>query len=662
MPMSIRFEPEKATVTLLVPLGLLALLALPIIVWLHLIQERRRRVVVPSLLLWQHVPRKPDARRRWRLPMTLLLLLHLLAAALLALALTQPQWLGRLLGGGTHAAVIIDTSTSMAAGDASGTRLEQARNQARAEITRLGGSDSLTLITAGPQANLLATGGIEQRGNLLAALDTLAIDGTGTDIAGALTLAQAALEEEGGGRILILSDSALPELATALADGPTDLPLLPEFNVEWVSVGGSLENQGIVSFAARARQNRDATERTAAYVYARVANYSPNQLTTQLRLFGDDRLLDTNEVNLPAEGEAEFTWTTPPGVEVLRAELAGQDALPADNVAYLSLAQIRPINTLLVSDTPGPLERALQVVPGIELIVIAPGNYNPDRAPAAEADLTVFDNTLPARWPSGGVLVINPPAGTGPLLTVGDPFDLDAESRRPALRVASSAEGATGQLLEGLSLDSVNFGIVSELQTPEWAAVLLRASYDEDDAGWPLILRGRVAQSEVAIWTFDLEDSNLTERLAFPLLVARTVRDLTPMPLPSALLAGEPLPLQPSPRTTTIMVEPPEGESGQMVVSPTVQLDTLTQPGIYTIVERAQGETLYAGRTAVNAGTPVESDLRPRPIPPDLGMTVAATEAAADGEPVRRERQPFWPWLAVAALIVMVVEWVYVHR
>jgi len=662
MPMSIRFEPEKATVTMLVPLGLLALLALPIIVWLHLIQERRRRVVVPSLLLWQHVPRKPDARRRWRLPMTLLLLLHLLAAALLALALTQPQWLGRLLGGGIHAAVIIDTSTSMAAGDAGGTRLEQARNQARAEITRLGGSDSLTLITAGPQANLLATGGVEQRGNLLAALDTLAIDGTGTDIAGALTLAQAALEEEGGGRILILSDSALPELATALEAGPTDLPLLPEFNVEWVSVGGSLENQGIVSFAARARQNRDATERTAAYVYARVANYSSNQLTTQLRLFGDDRLLDTNEVNLPAEGEAEFTWTTPPGVEVLRAELAGQDALPADNVAYLSLSQIRPINTLLVSDAPGPLERALQVVPGIELIVIAPGNYNPDRAPAADADLTVFDGTLPPRWPSGGVLVLNPPAGTGPLLTVGDAFDLDAGSRRPALRVASSAEGATVRLFDGLSLDSVNFGIVSGLQTPEWAAVLLRASYDEDDAGWPLILRGRVAQSEVAIWTFDLEDSNLTERLAFPLLVARTVRDLTPMPLPSALLAGESLPLQPSPRTTSIMLQPPEGESGAVVVSPTVQLNTLTQPGIYTIVEQAQGETLYAGHTAVNAGTPIESDLRPRAIPPDLGMTVAATEAAADGEPVRRERQPFWPWLAVAALIVMVVEWVYVHR
>jgi hypothetical protein len=298
----------------------------------------------------------------------------------------------------------------------------------------------------------------------------------------------------------------------------------------------------------------------------------------------------------------------------------------------------------------------LQVVPGIELIVIAPGNYNPDQAPAAEADLTVFDKTLPARWPSGGVLVIHPLQGSSPLLEIGSPFDLNAGERRPALRSASSADGVTNRLLDGLSLDSVNFGIVSDLQTPAWATVPLAAGEV------PLILRGRVEQSEIAIWTFDLEDSNLTERLAFPLLVARTVRDLTPMPLPSALLAGEPLPLQPSPRTTSIVVQPPEGESGQVVVSPTVQLDLLAQPGIYTIVERTLAETLYEGHTAVNAGTPIESDLRPRSIPPDLGMTGATTAAAADGEPVRRERQPVWPWLAVAALIVMVVEWVYVHR
>ncbi|PMP83121.1 MAG: hypothetical protein C0183_08830, partial [Roseiflexus castenholzii] len=39
----------------LLPLGLLALLALPLIVLLHFLRERRRRVPTPSLLLWANL-------------------------------------------------------------------------------------------------------------------------------------------------------------------------------------------------------------------------------------------------------------------------------------------------------------------------------------------------------------------------------------------------------------------------------------------------------------------------------------------------------------------------------------------------------------------------------------------------------------------------------
>lgn len=642
--------------TLLVPLGLLALLALPIIVWLHLIHERRRRVVVPSLLLWQHVPRKPDARRRLKLPLTLLLALHLLAAALLALALSQPQWLGGLLGGSTNQAIIVDTSTSMAANDGGGTRLDQARDRARSLINGLGGNDELTLIAAGPQASVLATGGVENRASLLAALDTLAVDGTGTDIAGAFTLAQAALDDDNGGTILVLSDGALPALEASLANGAAVAPLPPTIGVEWVAIGANLDNQGIVSFAARSRQNSSATDEAVAYVYARVANYSSNGYSTRLRLFGDDQLLDTRDVSLAGDNEAEFTWTAPPGIAVLRAELEGDDALPADNAAYLSLAQLRPINTLLVSEEPGALERALRAVPGTNLVVVAPGNYAPDQSPARDADLTVFDRMLPERWPAGGVLVINPPSGTSALLNVGTPVDLDADGLAPVLQMPARTAGQTNRLLEGLNLDSVQFGIVTEVAQPDWATVELAAN------GFPLILQGSVEQSEVAIWTFDLAGSNLTERLAFPLLVARTVRDLTPLSLPSALLAGEILPLHPSPRTTSIAVEPPDGETRQVDALSTMQVDGLTQPGVYTIVEQAGDTTLYRGRTAVNAGSPLESDLRPRALPSDLGVIAGITIPGMEGESARREQQPIWSWIAIAALVVMVIEWVYVHR
>ena len=82
--------------TFLLPLGLLALLTLPIILILHLLRERRRRMAVPSLLHWQNLPRKREGERIRRLPLTLLLLLHLLVAALIGLALGRPQLVERL--------------------------------------------------------------------------------------------------------------------------------------------------------------------------------------------------------------------------------------------------------------------------------------------------------------------------------------------------------------------------------------------------------------------------------------------------------------------------------------------------------------------------------------------------------------------------------------
>src|SRR3954466_549167 len=136
--------------TFLVPLGLLALLTIPIILLLHLLRERRRRVAVPSLLHWQNLPRKHEGERIRRLPLTLLLLLHLLVAALIGLALGRPQLAGALGGTARQTAIVVDISTSMAASDGATTRFAAARERARAALSGLGSGDRATLIAAGP--------------------------------------------------------------------------------------------------------------------------------------------------------------------------------------------------------------------------------------------------------------------------------------------------------------------------------------------------------------------------------------------------------------------------------------------------------------------------------------------------------------------------------
>lgn len=637
--------------TFLAPLGLLALLTLPIIFLLHLRRERLRRVAVPSLLLWQHIPPTSGQQRKLKLPLTLLLLLHLLIATLLALALARPQWIGRLLGlSQDYTIVVLDTSTSMAAQEAPGTnRLDLARAQARARVDAMGPGGSLTLIGAGPQARLLATGSGTNRAGLLAVLDSLEPSGTGTDIAGALALAavERTSRSEGGGTIVVLSD----------LDPPEDLVLpvgqagAAEEQIEWLRVGAARNNLGIVALAARPQRTGPA----GYAVYARVANYEQSAAQATLQLFGDDELLDTRVLDLPPTGEADLTWSLPSGIGVLRTELVTADALAADNVAVLGLTQSRQINGLLVSAGAPELERALNALPDLTLTRATPEEYAaaPQNYPV---DLTIFDGTLPASWPVGGVLVVNPPVGEHPLLTVeAAPPPQDGTAPMPPTITRPAREQAGP--LEGVSLGGVDFGPLLRVQQPEWARPLLLADAQ------PLMLRGQTGESEIAIWAFAITQSNLPTRLAFPLLTARTVRDLTPPPPQTSLLVGEALTLQPNPRTSRVELVGPTGAQQTFAVSRSLRIESFTAPGLYELAEYADNTPISVGTVSVNAGTPLESDLSARPLPAVSLPYVA--QALPPGVPSDRPDEPplepVWPWLAMAALGFFIIEWLYVH-
>src|SRR5262245_58000589 len=252
--------------TFLLPLGLFALLTLPVILLLHLLRERRRRMAVPSLLHWQNLPRKPEGQRIRRLPLTWLLLLQLLVAALIGLALGRPQLAGALGGAPRQTAIIIDTSTSMAARDGASTRFAQARERARAALNALSGTDRAILIAAGPSARVVASGGAGELAGLLEALERLRPGGTGVDLAGALTLAEAAFDRERARHVLVISDGALPPPAERTIAASLD----------WQQIGSDLPNRAIVAFAARGAGAN-------VQVYARAANYGPTPIQTSIR-------------------------------------------------------------------------------------------------------------------------------------------------------------------------------------------------------------------------------------------------------------------------------------------------------------------------------------------------------------------------------------------
>jgi hypothetical protein len=652
--------------SILAPLGLLALLTLPVIVILHFRRERLRRVFVPSLLLWQHIAPMSGKQRKLTLPISFLLLLHLLVATLLALALSHPQWLSNLLGSGRqHVAVIVDTSTSMAASEGMGTtRLDQARGEVRGIIESVGINDQFTLIAAASSAQLITTGGSGDQANLLAALDELTPRGTGTNIDGALTLAQVAQENSGYGS----ADS--PIVVVSDRDPPLEVTL-PQ-HVQWLRVGSTTDNRAIVALSARARRGS-----AGGYdVYTRITNYDNRPAVATLNLYADDEVIDSQTVDFQSDGELELTWDLPAGINVLRAELETNDALDIDNSATLSLAEARSISTVLVSETPSEeLERALSAVPGLSITRVSPADHF--NAPQNYAtDLTIFESTLPQEWPSGGVLVINPPAGQHPLLTVEAATGPEAppEGQLPA-RVELTQTDAADRTLDDLSLGGVDlaFDSLKTIQVPEWGEVRLLAEKTErlpdgtlgdTSQTKPLIVQGRVGESDIALWAFNLQAGNLTTKLAFPLLVARTVEALT-TPAPSdSLLVGQTLTVQPGPRTERIELTGPEGETREFASARTLVIDNLMQTGLYDIREYTADTLAYSGQFAVNAGTPLESNLKPQPFPatamPYIAEGVPGT-AAAEELPENSQPQSLWPLLAVGALIILLIEWLYVH-
>ncbi len=470
--------------SVLAPLLLgLGLLALPVVAALHLLQQRRRRVRVPALELW-HDPTPTVQQRARRLPITWPLLLRLLVAALLALALGRPL-LHTIAGLPTTTALLLDTSTSMAATDVAPSRLGAAQLAARREIEALRSGDQLAIIALSDPPRLVARGGPDARTALEAAVDHLQAGGREGSLQAGLDLASAVQQSDHSLQIVVLTDTANHGQPPLTAPAPVD----------WRTFGTATDNVAFVAFAARSTTD-------GLHLYARVANLGTTPVARTMNVALDGQLTQTEPIRLAAHTEAEWSWPLPKDTAIATANLDSSDAFGDDDQATLLLRGNATIHALLVSPTPSPLERALRALPDVSVTTAKPDSYS-----TAGNDLAIFSGYVPATLPPLPTWIVAPP--TSALFAVtGTRDDLVADSV-PDNRFAA------------LDLHSVHFGGVTLLQPPPWAGVALAAG------STPLILTGFHAGQPVTVWSFDPDQGGLANRVQFPLLVATTLRTVT---------------------------------------------------------------------------------------------------------------------------------------
>lgn len=635
----------------LLPAGLIALISLPLIVLFHMRSPTPRAVPVPALRFWRvAAPRPTDEPRFRRPPLTLSLILHLLTALALSLALAKPAgdvFAGALgdSSGPRHLVILLDGSTSMLATDtpAGDTRFDVAKKTAVSEINGLDSGDAATVLVLGAQTRSRSAsdaGGLKQ---LASYVDDLNAPGGRADLTGALLLASDLRVPGMSNDVLLLSDGALT------ADPSAVEALGATIEQRWFG-DPSTGNVAIVGAGLR----NDPTNPAAQQMTAQLVNDSDEERSVTVEYAADSVRISSQEYTVAANNRQDLLFRLPSGTKLASMTITTQDAFRSDNTAIVPAgdAGASGLNVLIFSDNPDPLSRAFGALPGARLTLETTDAANEGMGTAGY-DLVVYDEVAPTAAPLSPALFVAPP---------------DSSYFHSPAMLADSAVAqidASDPAMTSVDLTGVTFGVTPQYELPPGFTAIVSA------VDGPLIARGVLSEGQLpaALIASPLGTSNLSQRIAFPILIANLAQLLAPAPAQSIYTLGDSVTIQPHAGTVLIRITSPIGGESQINVpattadSPQIGQTAYTDSrvtGRYIVQEiDSDGGEVSSRIFTVNAGDEIESDLRANPGLAALLDTATVSDATVSA---RDRLNDLWPLLAGLALVLLTIEWLTTAR
>ena len=603
----------------LVPAAAFLALTLPAIVALYFLRIRRPTRVVPALNLWPDQIRDRQANVPWqRLRFSWLLLLQLLAAGVLVAAAVQPA-----LSAGTslarHSVVLLDVSASMQARDVQPSRLDEAKRETGAIIDQLGPQDRMTLIAVGSAPRVLASV-VGDRQALHRALSDVAAANGPADLSAALTLAAGFVRPGDDARAYLFSDGIVGPIRTDSASG------LP-FPVEYHPIGVSGENVGLTSLVVRT-----GAQSRAAYLH--VQNFGQQSRSFSLEWRADSRLVDVRKLTLAGGQAQDLVLPVPADATLVSAHIDAGDVFALDDTVSAVAKTPQAFRVLLVTAGNVFLQQATSLRPDLLLDVVAPSDYK-SSAPYA---MSIFDRFSPAALPSGPFIAIDPPAGSplagGPAVGIGRVRAVDAGD----------------PLLTNVDLQDVHIARSQDLRSSKFGRPLITSVQT------PLMLV-RDEPFRQALFGFDLHESDLPLRIAFPILMQNLSEWILPPSVPShSFHPEEPVTIVPEAGATSVTVVRPDGSRRAVAGGAIATFGDTGLTGLYTVEQVVSGKTDKSWFT-VNLFSEQISQLKPADR-----LTLPPLNSTVNVHTVHRGLLEIWPWIALAALGLVVLEWMAFHR
>ena len=603
------------------PVALLSLLAIPLLIVLHLLRPRLRRVVLSTTTLWQAALKDRERRLGFRRLLRNLSLLLLLASALvLGLALAGPQWLTRA-GEGADTVLVLDVSASMKTRAGVGkTRFDQALAEAADIVDGLPREGRMLVMTSGRKA-LLRSGFETDRDALRRVLAQLRPGDEAGRPREALALALSLLRGRDRGRITFLTDGAF--------DPDVD-PGSPQ--VVFRVVGGPARNVAITRFDFR----QELASEDRYQVLMTVRNYTDAPVVVPASVSLDDRVLFRRSLALAAHAEQTLVL---PFTGRARGQAIGRidvdDDLAADNQAFAAVNVGDPLRVLLFTRGNFYLESVLQALPDLELVK---REWSPaeDIAQLARShDVVVLDGIAAPRLPPGNFLLVN-------TVAPGLPFSDAGRVARPGIRVRGQSALMRDVDLTAVRIDRARRVVIDRpgpgLQRLFWSQETDLALALLDD-GLKLVYLG-----------FDLARSNFPLQAAFPLFFSQSLEWLRARGdgfVSTHMAAGSTRTIPLPAAETRVIVRMPSGQSATLEAKDGSALfDATADAGIYryTVGDVAR----YFAVTLADAR---ESDVNSRWAPGERRDEARPASDAAQA------LVPLWPPLLALALMLLALEW-----
>ena len=595
--------------------------ALPVVVVFYLLKRKRVVKLISSTLLWQKFLAETQANAPFqRLRHNWLLLLQLLLLALVVFALARPYAAGQAKSSSLRV-LILDASASMQATDEKPSRFEKARAEALKWVDGLRDTDRMVVLLAGANTEVKQSA-TSEKSALRRAVQSCEVTDAPTRLAEALKLAETLVRDQKDAQVHLFSDGAVPNFAEM---ENKNLPLI------FHRLGIGANNLGITALDVRANPDNPA-ERA---IFATVANFSPNAVKTELELRFDDQLLETRPLDLGPTNSQPLVFIAPQSRDgVFTVHLTATDDLAVDNQASIVSLMPQPVRVLLVTRGNRFLEKALRAAPNAQLKITAAL-----ADAAADTDVVVLDDVIPAVWPRGNVLALHT-ANT-------NWFESWSVVKTPPIVDWKN----THALLRYVNFDNVFVAESLAVKTPTWAVPLVESPQT------PLILAGEFQHQRVVWVAFDVLQSSWPLRISFPIFIHNAIDWLNPASTSSSQLtlrAGDAFRIGLAQPAGTATVKRPDGSTRTLALeanSREIVFGETYKQGIYHLTAGTNEITF-----CVNLTDAAESNIQPRD---EIKFGEYAKVTAST---LQRANVEFWRWIAAAGLALLLFEWWFYHK